>query len=105
MPHYVIISESPPSVRHLCSTAEGGSVEVAENFEGELGGKGAEEVDSNEFTDTGGDKGQLGKAALSQDALEHQLTLLGRGSREERPDVSDALLIILGERFQFLDLC
>jgi hypothetical protein len=99
MPHHIIVGESLPSVGHLCSTAEGGSVEVAENFEGELGGKSAEEVDSNEFTDTGGDKGELGEAALSQDALQHQLTLLGRGGREERPDVGDALLIILGKRF------
>jgi hypothetical protein len=105
MPHHVIISEGPPSVGHLCSTAEGGSVEVAEDFEGELRGKRGEEIDANEFTDTGGDEGQLGEAALSQDALQHQLTLLGRGGREERPYVGDTLLIILGECFQFLYVC
>jgi hypothetical protein len=57
MPHDVIVGEGSPSVRHLCSTAEGGSIEVAEDFERELGWKRGQEVDADKFTDASGDEG------------------------------------------------
>jgi hypothetical protein len=104
MPHHIVIGKGPPSMGDLRSTAEGGSVEVAKDFERELGGKSGEEVDTDEFADTSRDEGQLGEAALRQDALQHQLALLSRGGGEERPYMSNALLVILGEGFQFLDV-
>jgi hypothetical protein len=43
----------------------------------------------------------LGEAALGKNALKHELSLLRRGGGEKRPNVGDALLIVLRQGVEF----
>ena len=83
VPYHVVVSQGSPAWGNLGGAAEGGGVEVAQNFEGQLRRKGSEEIDSDEFTDASGNEGKLGEAALSEDALQHQFALLGGSGREK----------------------
>jgi hypothetical protein len=101
MPYNVVISQSPPAMGDLGGAAKRGGVEVSKDLEGEFGGKSCEEVDSDQFADAGRDEGELREAALSQNALKHQLALLGWGRREQRPDMRDSLLVTLWKCVKF----
>ena len=102
VPHHVIIGELSPPPADLGGVAERGGVEVAEDLEAQFGGQSAEEVDLDEVADGGGDEGELGEAALGEDALQHEIAVGGGGGREERPHVGDALLVDLGFLLEFL---
>jgi hypothetical protein len=71
VPDHVVIGELSPSTADLGGLAEGCCVEVAEDLEAQFRRKCAEEVDLDEVADRRGDEGELGEAALGEDALEH----------------------------------
>jgi hypothetical protein len=100
MPDHIVIGQSSPAMRHLGCSAEGRSVEVAEDFERQLWGEGGKEIDANEFADAGRDVGELWEAALGQYSLEHESALLGWSSREQGPHMGDSLLITLRKGIQ-----
>lgn len=102
MPDLVVFGELAPWAGDLCGLAEGDGVEVAEDLEGEFVGEGDEEVDLELFGDLAGHGGELGKAALGHDALEHEVAVAGGGGGEETPYVGDGLAIVWGESVQFL---
>jgi hypothetical protein len=86
----------------LGCVAEGGCVEEAQDLEAELGGEGGDEVNLDESADGGGDEGELGKAALGEDALQHKVAVSGRSSGEESPHTGYALLVGLRFTAEFL---
>ena len=93
VPNDVIVSQLPPPPIDLGGFAERGCVEIAEDLEAQFGGECAEKVDLDEIADGRGNEGELGKTALSEDALQHEVPMARRGGGEERPDVGDALLV------------
>lgn len=102
MPDHIIICQRPPTPGNLGRLAKRGCIEITENFESDFGGKRGHKVDSDQFTDGGGDERQLRKATLGHDPLKHEFSVLGRGRGKERPDMGDSLLIALRKRFQIL---
>jgi hypothetical protein len=101
MPDQVIVSEVAPAATDLGGLAEGDSVEVAEDFIGELGGKGSEEVDLELLVHLTRHGRELREAALRDDALQHQVAVLGGRRREEGPNMSDGLLVGSGHAVKF----
>ena len=56
---------------------------------------GTDEVDLDQVADRRSDEGKLREAALCQNSLKHEVAVSGRSCREQRPDVSYALLVSL----------
>lgn len=102
VPYDIIVSEVAPPAADLGGFAKRYGVEAAEDLVGEFGGEGGEEVDLELFVDFAGNGGELGKAALGDNTLEHQLAVLRGGSRKERPHVCDGLLVLGCEAVEFL---
>ena len=63
-PEDVVVCEALPSPTYLRSAAEGSSVEVAEDLEGEFVGEGGNEVDLELFLNLTSNGRQLGEATL-----------------------------------------
>lgn len=101
-PDNIVIGEITPAAADLSGFAERVCVKVAENLVGKLRGQSRQKVDLELFVDFARDRGKLGKAALGDDALEHQLAVLGGSGGEEGPDMRDGLLVGGGEAIQFL---
>jgi hypothetical protein len=95
VPDYIIVGELSPFATYLSCFAERGSVKISEDFEAQLVGQCADKVDLDQVADRRSDEGKLRKAALCQNSLEHEVAVSGRGCREQRPDVSYALLVSL----------
>jgi hypothetical protein len=57
------------------SRAQRSGIEVAENLEAQFGRKRSEKVDLDQVSNGGGDQGQLRKAALRENALEHEVSV------------------------------
>ena len=97
MPHHIIIRQLTPLATHLRSLTQRCRIQIRKDFEAEFGGEGGEEIDLDEVADRGGDEGELGEAALGEDALEHEVAVFGGGGGGEGPDVGYGLLVGLGE--------
>lgn len=79
VPDHIVVGELSPFAAHLSRFAERGCVEIGEDFEAQLMRQCANEVDLDQVTDGRGDERQLREAALSQNALEHEVAVARRG--------------------------
>lgn len=102
VPNDIVVGEIAPAATDLGSLAKRYGIERTENLVGEFVGQGRKEIDLELFLDFAGDCRELRKATLRNNALEHQLTVLGGRGREERPDVGDGLLVCRRKTVQFL---
>lgn len=93
MPDDIIVGHFSPAATDLGGLAQRRGIEVAEDLEAELWRQSRHEVDFDQVADRGGDEGELREAALGEDALQHEVAMLGRGSGEEGPDVGNGLLV------------
>lgn len=97
MPDNIVICKTSPPLTDLGRFAEGGGIEVTQDLEAELRGESREEVDLDQVSNVRRDEGELREAALSEDALQHEISVFGRRRREQGPDVGNGLLVRLGE--------
>jgi hypothetical protein len=102
VPDDVVVGKLSPPPAHLGGVAQRSRVKRAKDLEAQLSGECAEEVDLDEVADGRGDEGELGEAALGEDALQHEVAVSRGGGREERPNVGDALLVNLRFLLEFL---
>lgn len=63
LPEHVVVPESPPALRNLCSSTQGRPIEISQNLEAYLSRKNRKRVDSDEPGEELRDEGQLGEAA------------------------------------------
>jgi len=83
MPYHVVVRQRSPFLTDLCGLAEGRSIEETENLVRELGWQRTKEVNADELANVGREIGELGKAALGENALKHEVSLFARRGRKD----------------------